>query len=481
MTRAIAAAIEDFARRLSSNDPFVAAFRMSHTAMVICDPTLPDNPIIYANSAFERLTGFSASEVLGRNCRFMQGPDTELDAIQRLREAIQLRKPLELDLINHKANGTPFWNRLKIAPVYGDDNAIRYFVATQLDVTGERHHIPQLVSDRKALSAEIRAREAELLEQHDRLKQALRAGALGVWTLDLPSMELHASNGCKSVFGRPIDEAFSYDELLAAIHPEDRDRMQSEVAATLACGKPYNIEYRILTPDDEQRWVAAQGEIQYRTDGSQFAMSGFTTDISERKFAEEHRAVLARELSHRVKNTLATVGAVVAQTLRESPDMKTAAAAVQGRIAAMASAHDLLIFDEVEGAGIGDIVKSVLLPFIDRDGERFTIQGPTLRLSPQITLALSMALYELATNAIKYGALSTPEGRVKIVWSLDRSSEKRLLHFSWSESGGPSVQPPTRSGFGTRMIERVLQSYIEGSSKIDFLPQGVRFELSAAV
>jgi len=477
---AVAAAINEFARKIEGNDPFVVAFRMSHTAMVVCDPRLPDTPIIYANEAFERLTGFPMSEVLGRNCRFMQGPDTDPDDIEKIRRAIRRAEPIQLDLLNHKANGTAFWNRLMIAPVGEADGQPRYFVATQLDVTIERHHVPLLVGDREVLSAEVAAREATLAEQDLRLQLALKAGGLGIWTLSIPSMDLQASNGCKRNFGRPDDEPFTYDQLVDAIHPDDRPRMRSEVEKTLETGQPYSIEYRILTPAGEQRWVTVQGEVQYRADGSPLAMSGFSTDISERKFAEEHRSVLAGELSHRVKNTLATVGAVVSQTLRDAPDMKSGIAAVQGRIASMAAAHDLLLREEADGASIDDIVRGVLSPFIDSNGARFSIDGPTIRLTPQVTLALSMALYELVTNAIKYGALSTPEGHVAVEWALD-TSPGRELRFAWTERGGPPVETPRRNGFGTRMIERVLQSYVNGRSEIRFLPEGVRFELAASL
>lgn len=481
LPREIAAAIDAFARLLDKGDPFYAAFRMTPTAMAVSDPTLRDNPIIYVNRAFEQLTGFASREVLGRNCRFMQGPDTDLADVEAIRAAIKRRERIEIDLLNHRRDGSPFWNRLMVAPVFDDRGAPRYFVASQIDVTIERHQLPILVGDRESLAAEVQARAADLADQDARLRMALKAGGLGTWTLTLPELDLQASSGCKRNFGRPVDKPFTYPQLVGAVHPDDLPRMQAEVRATIENGTPYHIEYRILTPDGEQRWVAVHGELQFRADGSLFAMSGFSTDISERKFIDEHRAVLARELSHRVKNTLATVSAVVSQTLRDAPSIAAATEAVQGRIAAMATAHDLLIKDEIEGASIGDIVKRVLSPFIDAGGARFDIGGPPVRLSPQITLALSMALYELATNAIKYGALSTPDGQVTVKWSLDVSSGARFLSFTWKEQGGPLVQRPTKSGFGTRMIERVLQSYVQGRSTVQFLPEGLRFELAATL
>lgn len=157
--------------------------------------------------------------------------------------------------------------------------------------------------------------------------------------------------------------------------------------------------------------------------------------------------------------------------------MKAATAAVQGRIASMATAHDLLIQDEIDGAPIGEIVHRVLGPFIDAGHARFKISGPSVRLSPQVTLALSMALYELATNAIKYGSLSVQGGTVSVHWVVDEATDRRRLKFGWQEEGGPAVCQPSRSGFGTRMIERVLRSYVEGDAKIEFRSQGVRFTL----
>ncbi|EZP48717.1 Signal transduction histidine kinase [Sphingomonas sp. RIT328] len=475
------AAIDAYARGLDACDPMQVGFAMTPVAMVVSDPTLPDCPLIYVNPAFERLTGFPAEEILGRNCRFMQGPLTDADDIVRLREAIAQRVPIELDLLNHRRDGTPFWNRLMVAPVFCDDGSLRYYVATQIDVTVERHRVLMLEQDREALAAEVAQRDADLAAHNARLRLALKAGGLGTWTLDLPEMVLTASSGCKRIFGRPLGEPFTYEQLLAAIHPDDLPMMRAAVERTITHGEPYHIEYRILTAAGDQRWVSIQGDLQHRADGTPLAMTGFSTDISTRKFAEEHRAVLARELTHRVKNTLATVNAVVSQTLRDAVSLEDAAAAVTGRIASLGAAQELLIQDEVEGASIGDIVDRALLPFKDRDGARFAAHGPSVRLTPEITLALAMALHELATNAIKYGALSVPEGRVAIEWSIRHEDGERRLFFCWAEHDGPPVTPPSRTGFGTRMIERVLRRHVRGGAAIHYPPTGVRFEIEAAV
>jgi PAS domain S-box-containing protein len=477
----VQAAIDAYARGLNACDPMQVGFKMTPVAMVVSDPTLPDCPLIYVNRAFEQLTGFAAVEVLGRNCRFMQGPLTDPADVARLRTAIDRREPIELDLLNHRRDGTPFWNRLMVAPVFCADGSLRYYVASQIDVTVERHRVLKLEQDREALAAEVAERDADLAAHNARLRMALKAGALGTWTLDLPEQTLTASSGCKRVFGRPMGEPFTYDQLLAAIHPDDLPAMRAAVARTIEQGAPYHVEYRILTPAGEQRWVSVQGELQHRADGTPLAMTGFSTDISQRKFAEEHRAVLARELTHRVKNTLATVNAVATQTIRRATSLDDAAATVSARIASLGAAHELLIQDEVEGAAIGDIVERALLPFKDRDGARFDVSGPHVRLSPEITLGLAMALHELATNAVKYGALSVPEGRVAVEWSITTVGGERRLAFSWTEQEGPSVTPPTRTGFGTRMIERMLSGHVRGDAVIRYPVTGARFEIEVAI
>lgn len=477
----VQAAIYAFAARLDRSDPILIAFNMTPMAMVVSDPTLPDNPVIYVNKGFEDLTGFAAVEVLGRNCRFMQGPLTDEADVAKLREAIEKRERIEIDLLNHRRDGTPFWNRLMVAPVFDHAGALKHFVASQFDVTVERHQVVELEKDRLALAAEVAQRDADLVENNAKLRMALKAGGLGTWTLDLPEQQLTASPSCKQNFGRPANQPFTYDKMLASIHPDDAPRMREAVRETLENGTPYNIEYRILTPGGEQRWVAVQGELQFRADGTILAMSGFSTDISDRKFAEEHRTILAQELNHRVKNTLATVNAVVSQTLRDADTLDDAALSVAGRIASMATAHELLIQDEIEGANIGDIVRRVLGPFIDKGGNRFTIEGPDIRLSPEVTLALSMALYELATNAVKYGALSVQSGHVAVVWSLEGNDGTRRLRFSWTEQGGPKVSAPTRTGFGSRMIERVLRSHVRGTTVVDYRPEGLVFQVEAAI
>ncbi len=475
----VQAAVEAFAARMVEADPLVVAMRDAELPMAVSDPTLPDNPVIYVNAAFEELTGYAAADIIGRNCRLLQGPLTAQEDVTRLRQAIAARQRIRVDLLNHRRDGTAFWNRLTVTPVLANDGSVRHFVASQIDVTLERHRLVRLQEESDALKAEVAEREAALAERALQLQIALRAGGLGYWSFDIASQSLDASSGCKAIFGRGPDETLTFAEFGEALHPDDMQAVQQAIVATIADGAECSIEYRILTRSGELRWVMTRGEVTGGQGGA--AMIGFTTDITERKFAEEHRAVLAQELTHRVKNTLATVGAVVSQTLRNAESMADARIAVAGRIASLGAAHDLLIRDEAEGAAIGEVVDRVLMPFADAAGAVFSIDGPEIRLTPSITLALAMALHELTTNAVKYGALSVPGGRVDIRWWHGEGEEQNRFHFAWAESGGPPVTPPTRTGFGTRMIARVLAQHVRGQASILYPPEGVRFVIDAMI
>jgi PAS domain S-box-containing protein len=474
-----AAAIELLAQRHDSGDPFVVGCRDAILPMAISDPTLPDNPIVYVNPAFELLTGYTRDEVLGRNCRFLQGPMTDEAQVARLREAIGAREKVSVDLLNHRKDGAPFWNRLLITPVSDSNGRLRYFFASQHDVTVERERVTALEAEQRVLLADAERTLARLADNEARLTFALKAGQLGTWALDPETRHLDASSSCKLAFGYDPEAEFGYAQFQAAVHPDDLRGVLASIEATTKTGAHYDVEYRILTPRGEQRWIAAQGELLKRGDGSPLSMTGFVTNISARKHAEDHRRLLADELTHRVKNTLATVSAVVNQTLRSAASIDEAAEVVGGRIASLATAHELLLRDEVEGATVGKIVTGILRPFDDGAGCLYTAEGPDIRLSPSVTLALSMALHELATNAAKYGALSAAGGTVTIRWDLAGRDEARRFSFSWCEQGGPPVTAPTRTGFGSRMIERVMAQHIRGTARIDYRPAGLVFMIDA--
>ncbi|MGH6795521.1 MAG: sensor histidine kinase [Methylocella sp.] len=198
-------------------------------------------------------------------------------------------------------------------------------------------------------------------------------------------------------------------------------------------------------------------------------------DISKRKRIEDHRLLLLNELNHRVKNTLATVQSLAAQSFRGSATDAAARELFEARLMALSRAHNVLTRENWEGADLREIVAQGILPYESDNAERFEINGPSVRLSAQAALAISMALHELATNAVKYGALSDEKGHVEITWE----TAGRQWRIEWSESGGPPIIAPREKGFGSRLIERGLAQELGGKTRIEFRPARVFCEITA--
>ncbi|NGN45055.1 PAS domain S-box protein [Mesorhizobium sp. CGMCC 1.15528] len=198
-------------------------------------------------------------------------------------------------------------------------------------------------------------------------------------------------------------------------------------------------------------------------------------DLTDHKQEQAQSRMLIDELNHRVKNTLATVQSIVWQALRNTSDPLVIRESIESRLFALSRSHDLLTVEKWEGAGLRDLIKAALEPFGVANGrsEHFVITGRNIRVSPKVTLALGIAFHELATNAVKYGAFSNKIGSVLISWVIEPSPEGNRLILSWQEKDGPRVIPPTRKGFGSRVIERGLAHELEGAVHLDYPPDGV--------
>lgn len=457
-------------------DPFAAAVRATRMPMLITDPTQPDNPIVFVNDSFARLTGYTREETLGRNCRFLQGPGTNQDDVKRMRDAINRRVPIELDLLNYRKDGTTFWNRLLVSPVF-NEGVLSFFFASQFDITPERERLGRVAQDRDALEAEVSRRVSDLTASEDRLKFTLSAGRLGAWTLDLTEMRLVASALCKANFGRMPSDSFTYSDLQASIDLEDMEHWRASVQQALTGNGDLDVAYRIKTPSGEARWIEVRGQTRFAADGTPISMAGVSQDISDRKEAENHRDLLSKEMAHRVKNTLATVQSIVGQSLRQADADPALAASISQRLQALAGAHDVLTNRGWEEARLAEIVATATAPFDSGENTRIHFGGDTVVVSSRAATAIALAMHELSTNAVKYGALSNDSGAVTVNWHI----ENDWLELVWQESGGPLVVQPTRTGFGSRMIERALSASIQGTASIEYRPSGVVFTILTPV
>ena len=230
-------------------------------------------------------------------------------------------------------------------------------------------------------------------------------------------------------------------------------------------------EARLRCKDGSIRHVVINSDVLW--EGDKFVHTRcFTRDITDRKRSEEQIVILAREAEHRTKNVLATVLATVQLTRSDTPEgLKRA---IEGRIQALANVHQLFVQSRWTGAELDQLVTQELAPYHHAEDGRAHIDGPNLILEPNSAQMIAVILHELTTNAAKYGALSAPEGHVRVEWS--REPEGRLV-IRWIETGGPPVQPPTRQGFGTRVMETMIRSQLNGDIRFDWRPEGLACEI----
>jgi PAS domain S-box-containing protein len=226
-------------------------------------------------------------------------------------------------------------------------------------------------------------------------------------------------------------------------------------------------------PEAETLISAIAGQAAVAMDNARLHASA-QLEIEQRKRAEDAKELLLHEIKHRVKNTLATVQAIASQTFRQAPPEETQA--FIARLHALSDAHGLLTEQNWEAVEVGSVVRRAVRPFLQQDRERVTVAGPVVPLDSGRALLLAMTLHELGTNAVKYGALSNDEGQVSVLWEMAEADGRNRLKLEWCERGGPPVVPPSRKGFGSRMIERALRGQ-QGWVEFDFAPEGLRCSL----
>jgi PAS domain S-box-containing protein len=324
-----------------------------------------------------------------------------------------------------------------------------------------------------------RAAELELRENEERLRQILdSAKEYAIFTLDSGGDVTSWNEGAKRLLG--FDEA----EIIGQsgdifFTPEDRELLAPERERAKARDEGRAANERWHVRKDGSRFWGSGVMLPLQQNGRNASLKIFR-DRTQERIAEERQQLLINELNHRVKNTLATVQSVATQTLRGAAAGLEIRAALESRLTALARSHDVLTQENWEAAGLRDIVQRAIEPFMEKHGtgERFTIEGEDVRLSPQAALSLGMGLHELATNAAKYGALSMPQGKVSIRWLTDSDGEEGVVKLVWQEIDGPPVSPPKKKGFGSRLIEQALAYELDGKVTLDFAPGGVRLEVT---
>jgi PAS domain S-box-containing protein len=320
----------------------------------------------------------------------------------------------------------------------------------------------------------IEREQAEANE--DRLQSSLDAAKLGSWQYDPLHRVFSWDARSKEIFGVPQDGA-TVEEFMNWVHSDDVGKVWVAYYKALDPAQPERspTQFRLGRGDGEVRWVETQGLARLRGAGRErrvVSFIGTVQDITERKEQQEREHLLMREINHRAKNMLSVVDAIAHQTATKTRE--DFIERFSERIQALAANQDLLIRNEWHGVEVEDLVRAQLTPFADLIGSRIIVRGPKLRLKAASAQAIGLALHELATNAGKYGALSTDTGRVDIRWATDADT----FTMRWTEREGPSVSEPQHRGFGTVVIEAMAERTLNGKVELLYPPSGVTWRLT---
>jgi PAS domain S-box-containing protein len=402
---------------------------------------------------YEKLKALTLPEDLGKASPALS---RALDPAQRKNEIYTYR-------IRRADTGEVRWlmahGRATFAATDGVEKAVSY-VGTLQDVT-EQKNAEQL-----------------LLESEARLRLAISAGQMAVWELDIGTDRLTPSPELNKLYGFPPEATPTRDEFRARSAPGETERTQAEAAAMLARGEnQIQVETKIIWPDGTARWLAVRAQVINDDHGVPNRAIGVALDITTRRQLEDRLTLVARELQHRVKNALTVVQTIASQTFREPRPYKEAIEAYSGRLRALAEGTDIVTREDWSDAGIREVIERVTSPYRGADADPFEMRGGDFTVPSKVAIGLSMALYELCSNAVKYGSLSSDGGRVIIEWKTDGG----WLELRWRESGGPPVPSQPSAGFGTKLLRRGIFEGETGSVDLDFRSDGIVCTIRAKV
>ena len=416
--------------------------------------------IVSWSSGAEKLFGWKPEEIIGQPLDVLF---TEEDRMNRLPETRQQMASLHrIDVVerfHQRKDGTTFWASGDLQALYSDDGKQQGFLKIVRDRTDEQRH-----SETLRLSEE-------------RLRLAQQAAGIGAFEIDRDRKMIEATPQFLKLLGFEESPELPLNDFYSVIVDNPKQIAKQMLQTRQDESLITHLEFQIKRADTKQlRWIGYWAEAAPKDVGKSMKhrILGVLQDITERRDAQEKQALLSGELAHRVKNILAIVQSIANQTLTESTSVTKALQDFSVRLNALAHAQDILTQGATSSANLKQIVESSL-DIHDKTKKRFIISGPPVSLSPPTALSMALALHELSTNAVKYGALSSKNGIVEINWTIDKDE----FHFSWREKGGPTVSQPTKLSFGSKLIKRLLPARFNGHAELDYAPEGFSFELTA--
>ena len=345
----------------------------------------------------------------------------------------------------------------------------------------------ELIASKQALerkTEELTEANRRLRESEQRYRTALAAGRMGTWETDLVARTRIWTKEGMDLFGLTLVDGRGHvggddDEYRAALHPDDRHLVQ-KFHETADRQDSFTSEYRVVRPDGTMLWLRGRGQVTVRAaNGKAERLVSIVTDVTDRKAAEDHIQFLMHEISHRSKNLLTVIQSIARRTARTAGTMEAFESRFERRLQGLAASHDVLVRENWHGAPLADLVRQQLVPFAEIQSSRFELAGPDVVVTAEAAQAIGLAIHELATNAIKHGALSEPAGRVRVSWTFEGiPGAAEQLSLSWIEHGGPPVTPPSRKGFGHVVIGDMVERSLNGKVEMEFATDGLKWRVS---
>jgi PAS domain S-box-containing protein len=418
--------------------------------------------VVSWNIGAERIMGWSTSGVLGQDFAVF----FPAEAVNSGRPGEQLKIASAQDKFRGvserlRKNGSRFWADEVITARRDDQAHLTGYTVVTRDISERRQAVQDMAESRSRLESIVEsAMDAIITVDSDHHVVLFNAGAVAMF-------------GCPATdaLGQPLDR-FIPQRFRQAHAGHIRDFSATGITSR-AMGKLGTLS-GLRTNGDE---FDLEASISHTDVNGRRFFTVIVRDITDRKRAEQRQSLLLGELLHRVKNTLAVVQSIAAQTRRFAPP-ETFHDTFEGRLAALSAAHDLLTRSEWDGAALADVVSLVFTPYaVPGAVEQWAIEGPRIWLAPNEAVTMSLIFHELATNAAKYGALSDGKGKIVVRWDLDAEVEPSTVTIQWIESGGPPVAPPSRRSFGSRLLDRAVRHELGGEVTLDFFPAGAECRL----
>jgi PAS domain S-box-containing protein len=416
----------------------------------------PDGLLTWFNPQVYTFSGAEVGTFDGMAWAAIVHPDDLELAARRWEEAIVSGVFYETEFRLRRHDGVYRWHIARAVPIRAMDGEVVQWIGTNTDI-----------HDQKAAAQ-------RLADSERRLKLSQNAAGISALELDIASGTVIGSDGFWDLWGLTPRESVHISVLEEIVLAEDRAIRSNSTTRGNGTATP-EVEYRIRRPDTgEVRWVSRNVDFVRDEAGRPAKMFGVMQDITARKSYEARQKMLTHELEHRIKNILAMVSAIASQTLRKT-DIETGRTVFNERLRALAKAHDLLNETRWTDASMLEVINRTVSVF---PVQQISIAGPPIALTPKIALSLALAVNELGTNAMKYGALSVPAGLVDITWQINAEAGGTLI-WTWRETGGPLITNPSRRGFGSFLVERVLATDFEGDVRIEYAESGLSCTLTA--